>query len=79
MTNKQYQRELAAQRARDAEKARRKADATAAWAASTLTAVERRERLRAAQEDCPACCPEEADLVADKDLDAWLVSHGVKP
>ena len=40
-----------------------------------MTSAEKRARLRQYMADCPACVPEDADGVADEELDAWLTSH----
>lgn len=51
----------------------------ARWAASPHTSAQKRDLLKAAMEDCPACMPEDADYVDDDQLDSWLASHGVEP
>lgn len=42
-----------------------------------VTVDEKRELLRAAMSECPACDGDDADGVSDEDLDGWLDSHGV--
>lgn len=40
-----------------------------------MTMLEKREKLRELMADCPACDDDDADDVADEDLDTWLTSH----
>ena len=39
------------------------------------TTAKKRQLLREYMEDCPACVPEEEEMVVDADLDEWLTSH----
>lgn len=41
-----------------------------------MTDAEKRTALRRYMVVCPACVPEDADYVADEELDGWLESHG---
>lgn len=64
--------------AADRERASRRPDA---WAASTMPMAERRARLVAAMDECPACGDGAAVVpqMSDEAVTKSLVSHGVDP